>query len=224
VFTGIPRQLAIIRVITCIVMGLIGGMGRASADQVDLGIISFDNLIPPDPNGTPGTNGFNIFNFTGAFDLPPEFTAAEDVTFGQSSLALVGMLADSTPFTPTINLGDIGPGPLQGPDGFPPSSLQFPDTTTFSRAEFQATLGPLTFSLADGSVFTADSSKIDVLLLPSQGNNNLIAGDTAVISVSGTISAPSVPEPASWSLLLLAMPWVGLRLWQRQKQDTGPAA
>ncbi len=221
--TGIPRQPATFRVIVFILMVLIVGTGRALADQVNLGIISFDNLIPADPNGTPGTNGFNIFNFTGGFDLPPDFTAAEDVTFGQSTLALVG-IADSNPFTPTISLGDVGPGPLQGPDGFPPPSLQFPDTTTFSQAEFQATLGPLTFGLADGSVFTADSSKIDVLLLPAQGNNNLTAGDTAVISVSGTISAAVVPEPASWSLLLLAMPWAARRLRKQKKLDTGPAA
>jgi hypothetical protein len=210
-------------VILCITV-LTGAMGRARADQVNLGTISFDNLIPADPNGTPGTNGFNIFNFTGGFDLPPDFSAAQDLTFGQSTLALIGMLADSTPFTPIINLGDIGPGALQGSDGFPPPSLQFPDTTSFSQAEFQAILGPVVFSLADGSVFTADSSKIDVLLLPSQGNNNLTAGDTVLISASGTISAPSVPEPASWSLLLLAAPWVARRLWKKRKQDTSPEA
>jgi hypothetical protein len=223
VLTGIPRQLAIFRVILCITV-LTGAMGRARADQVNLGTISFDNLIPADPNGTPGTNGFNIFNFTGGFDLPPDFSAAQDLTLGQSTLALIGMLADSTPFTPIINLGDIGPGALQGSDGFPPPSLQFPETTSFSQAEFQAILGPVVFSLADGSVFTADSSKIDVLLLPSQGNNNLTAGDTVLISVSGTISAPSVPEPASWSLLLLAAPWVARRLWKKRKQDTSPEA
>jgi hypothetical protein len=210
-------------VILCITV-LTGAMGRARADQVNLGTISFDNLIPADLNGTPGTNGFNIFNFTGGFDLPPDFSAAQDLTLGQSTLALIGMLADSTPFTPIINLGDIGPGALQGSDGFPPPSLQFPDTTSFSQAEFQAILGPVVFSLADGSVFTADSSKIDVLLLPSQGNNNLTAGDMALISVSGTISAPSVPEPASWSLLLLAAPWVARRLWQKRNQDTSPEA
>ena len=204
---------------------LIGSTGLAFADQVNLGTISFDNLIPADLNGSPGTNGFNIFNLTGVFDVPPDFSAAGDVTFGQSTLSLVGMLADSTPINPTINLGDIGPGALQGPDGFPPASLQFPDTTSFSQAEFQATLGPLAFILADGSVFTADSSKIDVVLLPSQGNNNLTAGDTAVISVSGTISAAVVPEPASWSLLLLAMPWAARRLWKQKKVvDTGPEA
>jgi hypothetical protein len=214
---------------------LVGGLRSARADQVNLGTISFDILIPPPP--TPGTNGFDIFNFTGGSNnLLPDFPVADNLTFRASSLILTGTQPDPSnpgqtiPLSETVPLGDIGPGALQDQFGFPPSELQFPDTFSFSQAELTATLSSTTFALADGgtlannssfpngSVFTADSSSIDVLFLPSNGNANLIAGtDNAVISVSGTVSAQAVPEPVSSSLLLLLLLGIGGWVYKRQK-------
>jgi hypothetical protein len=211
------------------------------ADQINLGTISFDVLIPA--SSSPGTNGFNIFNLTGGANLLPDFPVANDLTFLTSSLLLTGTQPDPSnpsqtiPLSESINLGDIGPGALQDPFGFPPPSLQFPDTFLFTQAELKAKLSTTTFHLADGgvlangnpypagSVFTVNSPSIDVVVTPLNGNNLTAGTDQAVISVSGTVSTHVIPEPASASLLLLLLPWGGAWLYRRQKtRTTRPAA
>lgn len=216
-------------VATRVIVGLLvlaGGLGSARADQVNLGTISFDIFIPAGPSA-PGTNAFDISNFTGGFNLPPDFPVADDLTFLTSFLILTGTQPDpSNPgstilLNEKIPLGDIGPG-------FPAFALQFPDTFSFSQAELQGTLSSTTFALAnggstangpypDGSSFTANSSSIDVLLLPSSGNNLMAGTDQVVISVSGTVSAQAVPEPASSSLVLLLLLGIGGWAYKRQK-------
>jgi hypothetical protein len=226
-----PRGLNV-RLILGVLALLAGSLRSAHADVVNLGTISFDNLLLPD------TNGFDIFNFTGsANNLPPDFPVGDNLTFVASSLILTGTQPDplnpglTIAFDTTVKLGDIGPGPLQDAFGFPPSGLQFPDPLSFSQAEFKGTLSSPTFSLAnggmlangnpypDGSIFTADSSSIDILFSPSSGNTNLIPGiDSAVISVSGTVSAQAVPEPASGSFLLLVLLSIGGGVYKRRKK------
>jgi hypothetical protein len=213
---------------------LAGGLGSAQADQVNLGTISFDNLIPA--GSSPGTNGFDIFNYTGgANNILPDFPVADDLTFDASSLILTGTQPDPSnpgstiPLSETVLLGDLGPGTLQDVFGFPPFALQFPDTFSFSQAEFKGTLSSTTFALAnggslangslypDGSSFAADSSSIDVFLSPSIGNNLIAGTDSAVFSVSGTVSTQATPEPASDSVLLVLLLGIGGWAYKRQK-------
>jgi hypothetical protein len=169
------------------------------ADSLNLGVVSFDNLIPGDLG--PGVNAFDISNFTGSFGLPPDFPSLTDVTFKNSTLKLFGGT------TQILALGDIGPG-------FLAPAASFPDTDDFSSAEFTADLDVTTFLLAGGGTFTANSAAIDIFLNPSSGLN-LLAGDFALITVSNEPTA--IPEPASWPLLGLAT----ISLWVFQRVQYG---
>src|SRR4051794_31074552 len=96
----------------------------ASADTINLGLISFDVLLPAD-GGNPGANSFNIVNFTGnpssgGFALPPDFPAFTALPFLVSSLTVT-----SGGSSAGIPLGIIPSGPIA------PLELQFPDTTLF---------------------------------------------------------------------------------------------
>ena len=64
----------------------------AFATLVNLGVLSFDVLIPGDV-GSPGTNVFDAANLTGdpsvgGFALPPDFPVYTAVTFKNSILTL----------------------------------------------------------------------------------------------------------------------------------------
>jgi len=221
---------------------LVVSPGSARADEVNLATISFDILIPPPPS--PGTNGFDIFNFTDGSNLLPDFPVGDGLSFLASSLILTGTQPNPSnpslniPLSETVSLGDIAAGALVDPStGFTPLGLQFPDTFSFTQAEFKATLSDTLFHLADGgvlangnpypsgSVFTADSPSVDVFITPSSGTNLTAGIDQAVISVSGAVSAAVIPEPASGSLLLLLLPWVGAWSYRRRKaRTTDPVA
>ena len=161
-----------------------------SADIINLGFISYDQLVPP---GTgPGVNAFDISNFTGdplggGFALPPDFPVYTFLTFTNASLTL----NDGSPMM--IDLGAIAPGPLT-----PPAELQFPDTTSFSSAVFSATLSQTSLLLSDGTTFITDSPTITATILPASGPS-LSPGDFAVISTTGSVS--TVPEPSSFALI-----------------------
>ena len=159
--------------------------GISQASTIDIGLISFDFLIP----GTPGVNAFNISNFTGdpgtgGFALPPDFPVFTSLSFLFSTLTLV-----DTTGAHVIPLGDIGSGPL-----IPPSSVQFPDTDLFSKATFSATLDQTSLTLFDGSTFAAASSAIEAEILPSSGNSFVAGTDFAVITVSSS-------EPRTFTLV-----------------------
>jgi hypothetical protein len=159
----------------------------AHADLANLGTLSLDELIPG------AVNNFTTFNFTFNFALPPDFPVVDALTLKNASLTLTK--GDGTVLTPIL-LGDLGPGPFSSPD------LQFLSTDTFQSAEFTATLSTLEFALFDGTRFLADSGAIDALLLPSSGNTLVAGTDIAPIAVTGSITVPAVPEPASWLLLV----------------------
>jgi hypothetical protein len=143
------------------------------ADVLQLGLLSFDNLIPDVP-GLPGLNAFDLANDTG-------LVTATAATFTNASLTLSN--------GDVILLGDIG-----ALTSLP--AVQFLTTDTFTSAEFKATLDVSSFLLSDGTTFTADSTAIDVLLLPSVGNSLVAGTDAAFITVSNTPSP--VPEPETW--------------------------
>ena len=164
--------------------------------SVDVGLISFDNLIPGDANN-PGVNLFNISNFTGdpllaGFALPPDFPVLDFLTFSNSSLTL-----NSGGVSTVISLGDIGPGALS-----PTDPVQFPDTASFSSVVFTANLNQASFRVDGGGAFVAQSTAIVAQILPSSGASLAAGFDFAVITVDE--ATPSAPEPGSAYLLVAA--------------------
>jgi hypothetical protein len=175
----------------------------ARANVIDLGFLSFDNVIPAGP-GSAGVNGFTVANLTGdpalgGFALPPSFPSLSFVTFTSATLDLAG------PLPQTLSLGDLAPG------FYDPFTLgtTFPDTVSFSSATFTATLSQTVLNLPGGSSFTASSPNLTVVLSPSSGGFLTPGVDLAVISVSGTLTTP---EPTSALLLLLPGLWAAQRI------------
>lgn len=70
--------------VLCLLIVLLLAPAVAFCDTVNLGLISFDILIPGDVN-TPGVNVFNIFSFIGGFALPPDFPVLDSLAFRSSS-------------------------------------------------------------------------------------------------------------------------------------------
>lgn len=165
----------------------------AFCNFASIGVISFDNLIPP--GSGPGVNVFDISNFTGdpglgGFALPPDFPVFTSLTFLSVSLTVDDGVS---PFT--IVLGDIGPGSFS-----PTDPVQFADTVNFVSATLTATLSQTSLLLFDSSTFNAGSPTITVQILPSSGPFLQAGTDFAVISVSDT-----VPEPGTWILTLIGI-------------------
>jgi hypothetical protein len=93
--------------------------------------------------------------------------------------------------------------------------VQVAGDQTFDSAEFVATVSPLTFGLADGTSFTADSNSMDVLLLPSSGETLTVDVDQTTIDVSGTVQTIT-PEPSGRDLLLLVLAGLAWGLHRRR--------
>jgi len=159
----------------------------AWSDIQDLGVMSWDELNPG------AVNGFTIANLTSYFSLPPDFPVVDQVVLGNAEVLLTD---DSGTTLAPILLGDLGPGYAQ------PVSLQFLSTKLFKSAEFKATLNRTTFGISGGSTFVADTTAIDLLLLPGAGSTLLPGVDLVPITVAGTITTVPVPEPSAWFLLL----------------------
>lgn len=169
----------------------------ASAGTIALGVFSFDNLIPD--GDTPGVNVFDISNYTGSFDLPPDLPVGTGVTL-QGAVLIVDLDGGGSQ---QINLGDIGPGVFT-----PPDADAFTDTINFTDATLVATLDVTNFQLADGSTFTADPD-ISVTILPSSGNDLVAGTDFALITASSETTA--TPEPATAQLAgIVSLGFLGL--------------
>lgn len=187
------------------------GSSGLYAETLNLGVISFDSLIPGAP-GLPGINGFTFSNFTGdpatgGFALPPDFPSLTGVSFTSGSVSLN---AGGPPLV--FALGDIGIG------SFNPIDLQFPDTVNFSAAVFSAGLDQTTFLLADGNIFVATSPALSVTFLPSSGSALVPGVDLALITVSGTLQAPgAVPEPATLLQVLLLAPFIVIKVLKKTR-------
>lgn len=176
--------------------------GRADV-TIDLGFVSFDNVIPGEP-GSPGVNGFSVYNFTDAFALPPFFPSLTSVTFMDAMLDLSG------PSPQSLSLGELAPG------AYDPITLgtTFPDTALFTSATFSAALSETTLNLAGGGLFLADSATINLILSPSSPPDLTAGVDLGLITVSGQLATP---EPASIILLATAV-FVLLRLFGRRRR------
>jgi hypothetical protein len=185
---------------TCVIRYVFSALllfpAAAGATTIDLGFISFDNLIPD--SSTPGVNVFDIYNFTGAtWSLPPDFPVISEITLLSATLTL-----DGSGGPMVISLGDIVPGMFN-----PPASDEFTDTETFTSATLTATLSGQVLDLFDGSTFTPASETVTAAILPSSGDTLQANTDFAVITASGE---SDIPEPATAALLsaaLLALLW-----------------
>ena len=74
-------------------LGLCLLSSAAYADIVPVGVLSYDTFIPAG-NGSPGVDAFDIANFTGAFNLAPDFPVTDSLTFKSAVLTLT--LSDSS--------------------------------------------------------------------------------------------------------------------------------
>ncbi|MDE3178379.1 MAG: hypothetical protein KGM47_01865 [Acidobacteriota bacterium] len=183
------------------------GSGLARAGEVTIGLLSFDQLIPA--NGSvAGINAFDLYNFTGPTYGPlvgPPY-ASDSLTFANAKLTVKYELACTTPicphviavFTQSLDLGDIAPGELLDTNGNP--IAQFPSTYLFLSSTLTATLSPTTFTLSDGTTFTAAGSITAGITLPS--GSFLVAGtDFTAINAEQSSAIPT-PEPSTLALLL----------------------
>ena len=165
-----------------------------SAASLNVGYVSFDNLIPS--GLTPGVNAFSLANLSGdpgsgGFALPPDFPIFTPLVFKTSSLSLImdGSAQD-------VPLGDLPAGFLD-----PPFELQFPETALITSAIFTATLDGTTALLFDGTPVTLPGQTITAALLAQAGEGLVPGASLALVAVT-TQEAPAVPEPGSFFLLV----------------------
>lgn len=185
-----------LRLVLCLSLGYVSVGGHAFADTINLGFIAFDGFIPGS-SGSPGVNEFSINNFTGdpslgGLALPPDFPVFTFLTIQAAQL---------TVFEPSGNevfaLGDLSPGTVI-------SDLVTASTDILS-ATLSGTISQTAVALSDGSTFTAESASIQATVIPSSPPF-LNTTDLALITVSNT--ATTIPEPATWCLLLVgALPF-----------------
>ena len=179
-------RLAPVRFAFCL-LSLTAVCGVARGDVMNLGLMSWDEINPG------AVNGLTVINFTFDFSLPPDFPIVDKVIFKNAEVVLTDDLG--TALAPIL-LGDLGPGVAQ------PPSLQFLSTQLFQSAEFQATLNGTSFSISGGSIFVADTTAIDALLLPGVGPTLVPGADFVPITATGTITTAPIPEPSGWVFLL----------------------
>jgi hypothetical protein len=183
---------------------VLAAVPRTAKADIGLGLLSLDELVPG------AVNTFTVNNFTLIFNSV-DFPVSDTLIFQNSTLTLTR--ADGI-FIAPIFLGDLGPGSNSDP------SLEFGSDVLFTSAEFTATLSSLTFGLFDGTTFAADTAALDVILLPSSGNSNLVAGvDLVPITVSGSTAVSAVPEPSAWLLLVTAVGLTAALQGRKRRHD-----
>ena len=164
------------------------GSATARADSLNVGVLSFDVLIPG------AIDAFTVNNSTEAFKLPPDFPVSSTLIFSSPTLTLT---ESGTPSS--MSLADVGPGFSQ--------QLVL-DSANFSEADFSAQLSQTLFALSDGTSFQASSNILTATLLPSSGPSLTPGVDSVLLTVSGSVVATPVPEPSSWLLFAGAAPWL----------------
>ena len=178
------------------------------ASTVLVGALSYDTFVPAG-GGSPGIDALDLANLTGAYSLPPDFPVTDALTFQDAILTVT--LSNLT--QQVFDLGNIAPGFLVDIGGNP--IVQVPGNEILDSAEFTAILSPLTFALSGGTIFTANSTVIDVLLLPSTGSTLTVDVDQATIGVSAA-TVQVTPEPSSFVLVLAVLPWLAWN-WRRRR-------
>src|SRR4051794_12700520 len=90
--------------LTCCVLVLCFGVVVRSA-PIDIGYLSYDEVIPAGGPGAPGVNGITIANLTGAFSLPLDFPIETALTIHGAQVII-----ETDALTKTVSVGDIAPG------------------------------------------------------------------------------------------------------------------
>jgi hypothetical protein len=152
---------------------------RSTAAAFNIGLITFDALIPASPQGDAGVSTFNIVNLNGdpgggGSALASDFPVFTQLTLSNCQLTVViGGAGIVIPLTP------LGPGTFSSP-----ATLQFPDTTHIDSATFTATLSTASVLLSDGTTVAANSAQVTATLAPT--GPSLVPGtDLAIIGVTG---------------------------------------
>jgi hypothetical protein len=169
----------------------------AAKSEIVVGVLSFDIFIAAG-NDSPGISAFDVFNLTGpAYGLLASSPYVTD-SLTLDNVVLTAFLSGGSP--QTFDLGNIDPGELLDSGGNP--VVQLPGSWQFSSATLTASLSQTTFTLSDGSTFTA-SPTISTDLMPSSGNL-LVAG----LDFSPIYAQPAIagtPEPGTLFLLPLGL-------------------
>jgi hypothetical protein len=199
----LPRRVTVgefVRIACFMAAALVAFTRPAAASTITVGLISFDEVVPGAP-GTPGINGFTIYNFTGSNSQPG--TPDSSISFLNTSITW-----DSGANTDVV--GTVDPGSVQFP------SLQFPDSQLITDALFQATLSTTTFTIS-GQTYLAASDAVTVDLLPSTPPDLQAGVDFALIDIEASPTVTATPEPGSVWLLFgsLALLAPALRLLKR---------
>jgi hypothetical protein len=178
----------------------------AAADTIDIGLMSFDVVIPA--GVAPGVNAIDLYDFTGTTYGPfaglPYVVDPLDLDDAMLTVYFVGG-GSSVVFQNQ----DLSPGELLY---FPGSPQEFPSNTEIASAVLTATLSQTTFTLSDGSTFTA-LADISVDLLPSSGGTLEAGVDFAPIDAQSA-GGSATPEPSPGILVSLGM--LGLALWRKR--------
>jgi hypothetical protein len=176
----------------------------ATPVTLNVGLLSFDVLIPGSPPD-PGVNVLNVLNATGdplsgGSALPPDFSVYTALMFTDAHLLVV---TDSV--TQDLALGDIGSGSLASPPDLA-SDVIIRSVTLFAIVQ------PVSVVLSDGTTAVISNADIAVTLTPSSGNALTAGVDLVTISVAANTDDDAViPEPATWSLCLIATAMIGWR-------------
>lgn len=174
------------------------------ASPINIGFISLDTLILGVP-GFPGVNAFTVANLTGdpaagGYALPADFPVFTSLLLQDSELTVFVDGGSEL----HIPLGTLTSGFQTA------ASLEFPETTLFSKTRFTATVSPVTLTLDDGSLWSVNSSSLDVEWLPSAGTVLEPGLDLVLLTIDASPQTAPIPEPATWSYAFMALVVVGL--------------
>ena len=178
--------------------GLALAVQSCPAALIDLGVFSFDVLIPA--GTTPGINAFSITNLTGdpslgGAALPPTFPIYTSINFLNSSVTLIRSSGATV-----VPLGALSAGANN------PPALQFPETDEFLSATLSLDLSTTTFVTDTGAIYQATGPGLIVVLLPLSGGNLTAGLDSVLIQIDAEpVSMAPIPEPGTFTLLGVAI-------------------
>ena len=171
----------------------------AAADTIDIGLMSFDVVIPA--GVAPGVNAIELYDFTGTTYGPfagiPYVVDPLDLDDAMLTVYFLGGGSS------VVQNQDLSPGELL---------YFFPSTTEIASAVLTATLSQTSFTLSDGSTFTAVAD-ITVDFLPSSGGMLEAGVDFAPINAQSA-GGSGTPEPGA--AIMVSRGMLGLAVWRKR--------